>query len=49
MGRLDRLVQGLGAEVGELCALEVGPQLLDGVELGSTRRSTTSQRRWEVR
>ena len=33
-GRPDRLIQGLGAEVGQLLTLEIGPELLNGVELG---------------
>ncbi len=35
LGRLAGLVDGVGAEVGELARLEVAPDQLDGVEVGA--------------
>jgi hypothetical protein len=42
---------GVAGAVGELAALEVGPQVFDRVELGCIggRRSTVSQWRWASR
>ena len=47
LGRRDDLVEALAGQVGQLGALEAGPQGLDRVELGrgAGQCSTTSQDR----
>ena len=51
LGLVGDLGHGVGGAVGQLGALEVGPQVLDRVELGGVggSRSTFSQARWASR